>query len=94
MKNILLIGTDEFMQWLEVLSDGKKKRVEPYFCLNFGTGTLDEALAWVEYCNGTKNTYYANLRRQNGHEEPYNIKYWALGNEVSLLLYPQPFFQN
>ncbi|KAE9375554.1 glycoside hydrolase family 51 protein [Stipitochalara longipes BDJ] len=75
-------GTDEFMHWLGVLSEGKEKRVEPYFCLNMGTGTLDEALAWVEYCNGTRNTYYANLRRKNGHEEPYNIKYWALGNEV------------
>ncbi|CAL3972794.1 hypothetical protein PZA11_004181 [Diplocarpon coronariae] len=75
-------GTDEFMHWLGVLSEGREKRVEPYFALNFGTGTLDEALAWVEYCNGTKNTYYANLRRKNGHEEPYNIKYWALGNEM------------
>ena len=71
------------MHWLGVLSEGKEKRVEPYFCLNFGTGTLDEALAWVEYCNGTRNTYYANLRRKNGREEPYNIKYWALGNEVN-----------
>ncbi|KAL3422409.1 alpha-L-arabinofuranosidase [Phlyctema vagabunda] len=75
-------GTDEFMHWLGVLSEGKEKRVEPYFCFNFGTGTLDEALAWVEYCNGTRNTYYANLRRKNGREEPYNIKYWALGNEM------------
>ena len=80
LKNLL--GTDEFMHWLEVLSEGREKRVEPYFCLNFGTGTLDEALAWVEYCNGTRNTYYANLRRKNGREEPYKIKYWALGNEV------------
>lgn len=70
------------MQWLDVLSEGKEKRVEPYICLNMGTGTLDEALAWVEYCNGTKDTYYANLRRQNGHAEPYGVKYWALGNEI------------
>ncbi|KAJ2895529.1 putative alpha-L-arabinofuranosidase C [Zalerion maritima] len=75
-------GTDEFMKWLDVLSEGKAKRVEPYFALNFGTGTLREALAWVEYCNGTKDTYYANLRRKNGHPEPYNVKYWALGNEM------------
>ena len=78
------LGTDEFMHWLGVLSEGREKRVEPYFALNFGTGTLKEALAWVEYCNGTKNTYYANLRRKHGREEPYNIKYWALGNEVSV----------
>ncbi|KAJ5660050.1 alpha-L-arabinofuranosidase C [Penicillium longicatenatum] len=69
-------GTDEFMKWCEVLD------TEPYLCFNFGTGTLDEALGWLEYCNGTGNTYYANLRRKNGREEPYNVKYWALGNET------------
>ena len=69
-------GTDEFMQWCEQLG------TEPYLCLNFGTGTLDEALAWVEYCNGTLDTHYANLRRKNGHAEPYKVKYWALGNEM------------
>lgn len=31
------------------------------------------ALAWVEYCNGTGNTFYANLRRKNGREQPYNV---------------------
>ena len=70
------------MHYLDVLSEGMEKKVEPYFCLNMATGTLMEALAWVEYCNGTKDTYYANMRRKNGHPEPYNIKYWALGNEV------------
>ncbi|KAK0652569.1 family 51 glycoside hydrolase [Cercophora newfieldiana] len=69
-------GTDEFMKWCEVVG------TEPYLCLNMGTGTLDEALAWVEYCNSNQDTHYANLRRQNGHPEPYNVKYWALGNEV------------
>ncbi|KAJ4288914.1 hypothetical protein N0V90_011255 [Kalmusia sp. IMI 367209] len=68
-------GTDEFMKWCEVVG------TEPYLCLNFGTGTLDEALGWLEYCNSTQDTYYANLRRKNGREEPYNVKYWALGNE-------------
>lgn len=29
-------GTDEFMKWCEVIG------TEPYLCLNFGTGTLDE----------------------------------------------------
>lgn len=69
-------GTDEFLKWCKIVG------AEPYFVLNFGTGTLDEALAWVEYCNSAENTYYANLRRKNGHEKPYNVKYWALGNEV------------
>lgn len=69
-------GTDEFLKWCETIG------TEPYFALNFGTGTLDEALGWVEYCNSSNNTYYANLRRQNGREKPYNVKYWALGNEM------------
>jgi alpha-N-arabinofuranosidase len=47
-----------------------------------GTGTIDEAQAWVEYCNGTGDTYWANLRRENGHEESYNVRYWGLGNEM------------
>ena len=36
---------------------------EPYICVNMGSGTMDEAQAWVEYCNGTGNTPWANLRR-------------------------------
>ncbi|AEO58452.1 glycoside hydrolase family 51 protein [Thermothelomyces thermophilus ATCC 42464] len=68
-------GTDEFMKWCEVVG------AEPYLCLNMGTGTLSDALAWLEYCNSDRDTYYANLRRKNGREKPYNVKYWALGNE-------------
>jgi alpha-N-arabinofuranosidase len=69
-------GTNEFMQYCQVLG------VEPYICVNMGSGTMDEARAWVEYCNGTGNTYWANLRRQHGHPEPYNVRYWGLGNEM------------
>ena len=47
-----------------------------------GSGTMDEAQAWVEYCNGTGNTSWANLRRQHGHPEPYSVRYWGLGNEM------------
>ncbi|KKA29358.1 hypothetical protein TD95_001955 [Thielaviopsis punctulata] len=69
-------GTDEFLRWCEIVG------TEPYLCLNFGTGTLDEALAWVEYCNSDADTYYANLRRSHGREKPWGVKYWALGNEM------------
>ncbi|KAF9003031.1 glycoside hydrolase superfamily [Cyathus striatus] len=69
-------GTDEFMRWCREMD------VEPYLCFNMGTGTLEDALSWLEYCNSSANTHYANLRRKNGHEEPYNVKYWSLGNEV------------
>jgi alpha-N-arabinofuranosidase len=69
-------GTDEFIQYCRALE------AEPYICANLGSGTMDEAQAWVEYCNGTGNTYWANLRRANGHAEPYNVRYWGLGNEM------------
>ncbi len=69
-------GTDEFIEYCRMLG------AEPYICVNMGTGTMDEAQAWVEYCNGTGDTYWANLRRENGHEDPYNVRYWGLGNEM------------
>jgi len=69
-------GTDEFMQYCRTLG------TEPYLCVNMGNGTMDEAQAWVEYCNGTGNTSWANIRRENGHEAPYHVKYWGLGNEM------------
>ena len=69
-------GTDEFIQYCRALG------TEPAICVNMGTGTLSEAQAWVEYCNSTGNTYWANLRRSNGSDEPYGVKYWGLGNEM------------
>ena len=69
-------GTDEFIEYCRVLE------TEPFICVNMGSGTMDEAQAWVEYCNGTGNTSWANLRRANGHPEPYRVKYWGLGNEM------------
>jgi alpha-N-arabinofuranosidase len=69
-------GTDEFIAYCHKLGS------KPYICANLGNGTAEEASNWVEYCNGTGDTYYANLRRKNGHEQPFNVKYWGLGNEM------------
>ncbi len=69
-------GTDEFISYCAELG------TEPYICLNMGTGTLAEALDWVEYCNGSGGTQWAQQRRDNGHPEPYQVKYWGLGNEM------------
>ncbi len=70
------VGTDEFLRYCSDIS------VEPYLCVNLGTGTLDEARNWVEYCNIEKGTFYSDLRRKNGSEEPYRVKFWGLGNEM------------
>ncbi len=69
-------GTDEFIEYCREIG------AEPYICTNLGTGTMDEALRWLEYCNGKGNTYYAQLRRKYGHAEPYNVKFWGIGNEM------------
>ena len=69
-------GTDEFMAYCAALG------TEPYICLNMGTGTLKEALAWIEYCNSERATYWAEQRRTNGRNEPYRVTWWALGNEM------------
>ena len=69
-------GTGEFIEYCRELG------TEPIICVNMGSGTMDEAQAWVEYCNGTGNTSWANLRRAHGHAEPYRVRYWGLGNEM------------
>jgi alpha-N-arabinofuranosidase len=69
-------GTDEFIRYCRALG------AEPYICVNMGSGSMDEAAAWVEYCNATGDTHWANLRRANGQDEPYSVKLWGLGNEM------------
>ncbi|MFA9388608.1 MAG: alpha-N-arabinofuranosidase [Prolixibacteraceae bacterium] len=69
-------GTNEFMQY------ARKMGTEPYFSINMGTGTIEEAQQWVEYCNVKEGPYYAELRKQHGYTEPWDIKYWSLGNEM------------
>jgi alpha-N-arabinofuranosidase len=69
-------GTDEFM------ATCRKVGTEPYICVNIGTGTIDEAAWWVEYCNHENGTFFSDLRRKNGHPQPYGVKYWGIGNEI------------
>jgi alpha-N-arabinofuranosidase len=70
------VGTDE---WVELNKAIGSKNV---VCINAGTGTLDEAAHWVEYCNLEPESYYPDLRAKYGHSQPYDIKLWDLGNEV------------
>lgn len=68
-------GTCEYIEFCREIG------AEPMICINMPTGTPEEAAQWVEFCNGTEDTHYANLRRQYGYEEPFNVKYWCIGNE-------------
>ena len=70
------MGTDEYVKLCQLIG------AENFICINAGLGTLDQARYWVEYCNYPKGTYYSDLRRKYGNEEPFAVKYWALGNEI------------
>ena len=67
-------GTDEFVKWC------RKVGCEPFICTNAGTGTMEEMSDWVEYCNQTVGKF-ARQRAANGSPEPFNVKYWSIGNE-------------
>lgn len=70
------VGIDEYMELMHLIG------AEPYVALNTGLGTLDEALAEVQYFNGSADTPMGKWRAQNGHPEPYGVKFWAVGNEM------------
>src|SRR6188474_1655736 len=69
-------GTNEFVEWCRQVG------TEPLLGMNFGTGSVESALAYVEYCNLPRGTRWSDLRRAHGYEEPHAVKYWCLGNEM------------
>jgi alpha-N-arabinofuranosidase len=70
------VGIDEFQEW------AKRAGSQVMQAVNLGTRGPDEARNLLEYCNFPKGTYYSDLRRANGFEEPFDIKVWCLGNEM------------
>ncbi len=70
------VGTDEFMSFLDIV--GSKAML----AVNLGTGTPQSAANLLEYCNFAGGTHYSELRKKNGHEAPYRVKLWCLGNEM------------
>jgi alpha-N-arabinofuranosidase len=70
------MGTDEYAKLCSLIG------AENFVCINAGLGTLDQARHWIEYCNFTNGTYYSDLRRKYGNGQPFNVKYWSLGNEI------------
>ena len=70
------VGHDEYLQWAE------KCGAEPLYTVNLGTGTIQDAMDIVEYTNFEGGTHWSEMRRQNGHDKPYGVKIWYLGNEM------------
>ncbi len=69
-------GTHEFMALCELLG------AEPYISGNVGSGTVQEMSEWVEYLTRDGDSPMARLRKANGREEPWRVRFWGLGNEA------------
>jgi alpha-N-arabinofuranosidase len=68
-------GTHEFLDLCELLG------IEPYVCVNVGSGTVQEAMEWVEYMTSPASSPMANMRRAHGRDQPWKVHYLAVGNE-------------
>ncbi len=68
-------GTDEFMDFIDQIGS------TPYVSINVGSGTPEEAAAWLEYMTAAAPTALAKERAANGHPEPYNVGFLGIGNE-------------
>ena len=69
-------GTHEFLNLCEMLG------CEPYISGNVGSGTVKEMAQWVEYMTSDGDTPMARLRRANGREKAWKVKYFGIGNEA------------
>ena len=69
-------GTHEFLNLCEMLG------CEPYISGNVGSGTVKEMAQWVEYMTSDGDTPMARLRRQNGRDKAWKVKYFGIGNEA------------
>ena len=68
-------GTHEFIELC------RRVGAEPYICQN-GLADTQEMADWVAYCNSTTGKF-AEMRKVNGHPEPFDVKFWSVGNERS-----------
>jgi alpha-L-arabinofuranosidase len=69
-------GTHEFLNFCELIG------AEAYVSLNLGSGTVREASEWVEYITSSNESPMTKLRKENGREDPWNVKYFGIGNET------------
>jgi alpha-N-arabinofuranosidase len=70
-------GIHEFFDFCRELN------TQPFIALNAGLGSVESAVQEVQYVNGGPETPMGKLRAQNGHPEPFQCTYWAVGNEMS-----------
>ncbi len=68
-------GTHEFLRLCELVG------CEPYIAGNVGSGTVEELAEWIEYMTFDGVSPMAELRKKNGREKPWKLKYLGIGNE-------------
>ena len=69
-------GTDEFMRFCKLIG------CQPYLGANVRSLPAEAFYRWVEYCNSPAgSTTLADQRATSGSVEPYNVRYWGVGNE-------------
>jgi alpha-L-arabinofuranosidase len=69
-------GTDEFMRFCKLIG------CQPYLAANVRSLPAEAFYRWVEYCNSPAgSTTLADQRATSGSVEPYNVRYWGVGNE-------------
>jgi len=68
-------GTHEFLDFCELIG------CEPYISANVGSGTVEEMAKWVEYMTADGETPMSTLRKKNGREKPWHVKFIGVGNE-------------
>ncbi len=68
-------GTHEFMELCKQIG------CETYINGNVGSGTVQEMSEWVEYMTFKGISPMADLRAKNGHEEPWTVDFFGVGNE-------------
>jgi alpha-N-arabinofuranosidase len=69
-------GTHDFLNLCQMLG------AEPYISGNVGSGTVQELADWVQYVNFSNKSPMSDLRKQNGQDQPWNVKFWGIGNEA------------
>lgn len=68
-------GVHEFLRFTDLIN------AEPYISANVGSSTPKDMSDWIEYLTYDGETTLTKLRKENGREESWKIKFWGIGNE-------------
>ena len=69
-------GTNEFVQFCRLTG------AQPYLAANLRSLPAEQFYQWIEYCNSPAgSTMLADKRASAGYKEPFNVRYWGVGNE-------------